>query len=290
LGDPAATQEIGLFTTPSILIYCKIVLQYDWHYTHTNSYIFKYYSISFMSDSEKKQSYAKVDVKQNRLLINFFGIISKSEMNSIYTQVRFGVSDLQPKYDVIADFSGCRFMYLNAIEIFRRIFNYILANDSGEIIRVINKRRIITKQIVNYTLRRQGYKPTYADDMKQALLKIDKRSKRSALRFQLHEKSVQITSKQGTFHGYILNISTTGCAINSQEMQPAMGENLILSFSFESLDKKDAADVFKFDTQVVRTESYAFAVQFLDVDIDTQNRLRKDLVAASDREISPKHV
>ena len=224
----------------------------------------------------------EADIKKNRLKLSFVGTITKKEFERLYTDVRFAVADLQPGFNVISDFSECRLMYLNGLITFRKIFSYIISNESGEIVRVLAPNRLITKQIINASLMRKGYKPIYASTLEEADEIVGKVAKRDGLRFELDKQPVDIASSNKNYQGHILNISTSGCAINSSSLQPQKGDDLILKFSFTG---KSSGEVFELAAKVVRSESYSFAVSFILPDRDTKNLLWRCIVDESGAEV-----
>lgn len=210
------------------------------------------------------------DFEKNRLTLTFKGVVTAKEMNKLYTDVRFAVADLQEKYNVISDFTECKFMYLNSLGTFKNIFNYMLSNKSGEMIRVIHSKRIISKQILNYALHRPGYHPTYVSTREEAEKKIDSSAKRDGLRFDLNDKPIAVIINSANHEGFILNISTSGCAITSKTAKPKNGDEIQVRFKLNAQSK---IEEFVFQAKVVRVESYTFAVQFLNL-----NNLQRGLL------------
>ncbi|MEE4241809.1 MAG: PilZ domain-containing protein [Desulfopila sp.] len=228
-----------------------------------------------------KTSKVVINKYENTLIVAFHGIINPKEMKRIYTDVRFHIADLQPGFNVIADFSECRFMYLGSLATFKSLFQYILKSESGEIIRVIQKKRIISKQILNYTFNKPGYKPTYLATREEAERIIKKSSKRDGLRFKLHKKPCLFTFKNKSEEGYILNISTSGCAISSNGTNPVVGDVIDLKLSLKS---PTSTRDFTLKAKVVWIESYTFAVQFTDItDID-KTGLKACLITETENE------
>ncbi len=98
----------------------------------------------------KNKSEVISNIENNKITLQFAKFITKKDLDSVYTDIRFAVSDLKSGYNVISDFSNTTLLYLNGLGVFRKIFNYILTNESGEIIRVIQDNRIIQKQLLNF--------------------------------------------------------------------------------------------------------------------------------------------
>ena len=228
------------------------------------------------------KSRVATDIANNSLNIMFKGIITKTELKGLYTDIRFGVADLKPEFNVISDFSNCRLMYLNGLPTFRKIFHYILSNKSGEIVRVIHPKRLISKQIINASLLRKGYKPIYASTIEEAEEKIKNAVKRDGLRIELHELSVAILYNDVKHDGHILNLSTSGCAITSTSIQPNHGDLLQIKFAFAN---KSSPDIFNLKGSVIRVESYTFAMDFVPLDSQKKSTLWRCLVDESEGEV-----
>ena len=224
----------------------------------------------------------KTEIKNNRLILTFKGIIAKKELVTLYTDVRFGVADLQSEFNVISDFTDCRLMFLNGLPTFRKIFQHILSKHSGEIVRVINPKRIISKQIINASLMRKGYKPIYVSTVEEAEEKINTPVKRDGLRFDLHEQPVEIMHNDKKHDGHILNLSTTGCAVTSTSLQPNQGDELDIIFTFAG---NASSDIFNLNGKVVRTETNLFSMNFVILESHKKSLLWGYLVDESDGEV-----
>lgn len=223
----------------------------------------------------------ETDIKNNKLNIIFKGAITKKELENLYTDIRFGVADLKPEFNVLSDFLDCQLMYLNGLPTFRKIFHYILSNNSGEIIRVIHPNRLISKQIINASLLRKGYKPIYAATLEEAEEKLNKSVKRDGLRFEFNKLPVHIQRNDKKHDGYILNLSTSGCAITSTSLQPDKGDELHINFAFAA---QNSSHTFNLKGRVVRAESYSFSMSFAALDSKEKGLLWRCLVDESDGE------
>lgn len=206
----------------------------------------------------------------------FSGIITKKNLDNLYTDVRFGVSDLQPGFNVISDFSSCKLLYLNGLGTFRKIFNFILTNNSGELVRVLQSNRLIHKQLLNLALRGQGYKPIYAPTIEAAEAKLKKNVKRDGLRFHFNQHPVEYIMGDTKNNGHIINMSTSGCAIMTNDPPPKIHSEVVIKCVFNN--KSDSPNVFNIKARVVRAESYTFAVSFSGIDKNQKNDLWKNIV------------
>lgn len=116
----------------------------------------------------KSKLKVKVDIPKNWLIFHYSGQINKKQLNSLYTDVRFCVADLKPGFHVISDFSQCSLANLNCIPVLSKIMNYLIENKVAEVIRIIQEGSLIHTQLTNYSIRRQGYKPTYVRSFREA--------------------------------------------------------------------------------------------------------------------------
>ncbi len=227
-----------------------------------------------------KKSKVVTDIESNKMTLSFSGTITKKDLDHLYTDVRFGVSDLQPGFNVISDFSKCKLMYLNGLGSFRKIFNFILTNNSGELVRVLQSNRLIHKQLLNLALRMQGYKPIYAPTIEEAEAKLKQNVNRDGLRFHLNPHPVDYINGDTKNKGHIINISTSGCAIITSNQQPKVNSELLIKFDFNN--QSDSPNSFNIKARVVRAESYSFAVSFIELDKNHKNNLWKSIVLAGD--------
>lgn len=116
--------------------------------------------------SETSQVYS--DIGQNRLYIILRGTISKAEITTIYTDIRFNVADLQPGFSVITEMSSARIGQLAGVPTFKKIADFLTASEVGTIVRVTGKPNLITKQLRRLTERIQGYTPIYVQTLEEA--------------------------------------------------------------------------------------------------------------------------
>ncbi len=226
-----------------------------------------------------KKSKIETNLKENRITLVFAKILTKKDLDSVYTDVRFTVNDLKPDFNVISNFSETKFLYLNALGVFRKIFNFILSNDCGDIVRVIQDNRIIHKQLLNLALRVPGHVPNYAPTIDEAEAKLKKQQKRDGLRFNLLKHPVELTIESQTFHGTIRNISTSGSVIiTNNVLKPE--KNSIVEVIFKLQDSKKEEINFSIKSRVVRTENDLFAVTFINVDESTKKILWNCIVVS----------
>lgn len=109
----------------------------------------------------KRSAKVTADIKKNRLYITLAGTINKSAVESIYTDVRFCVADLQPGFDVVTDLTEAQIGHLLGIPTFIKIMEYLKTHGVGRVVRVVGKAKSLFRQISRITESVQVYRPTY---------------------------------------------------------------------------------------------------------------------------------
>jgi hypothetical protein len=115
-----------------------------------------------------KGSGVRADLKKNRLYITIAGRLNKKDLESLYTDIRFCVADLQPGFAVVNDLSECTLAALSGLPVFKKITDHLITNEVSEVIRIVDKRRIVFKQILNASAMMSGYTPVYATSLEEA--------------------------------------------------------------------------------------------------------------------------
>ncbi len=232
----------------------------------------------------KKSSRAVADIAKNRLYITIAGKLSKKNLDNLYTDIRFCVADLKPGFDVINDLSECSLAALSGIPTFKNITNHLITNRVGKVVRVIDKHKTIFKQILNMAARMQGYRANYVSTLEEAEIELKNSQHCEGLRFCLYQQPVEykIDSEQG--NGDVLDISISGCAINSATLQPTVDDNISFTITFNKQD--DLIDVFEINATVIWVKENTFAIKFENVEDDQKEQLWKRLVHESRCEIT----
>jgi hypothetical protein len=226
----------------------------------------------------------KVDLARNRLYLEISGGLSKRELEKLYTEVRFCVADLQPGFNVIADYSESNLIQLTGISIYRRLMNYLIRSGVAEVARVVDGKSLLFKQVQNLSSRICGYKPFYAQSREEAERILDESMKRSGLRFHYSElppAEYMVNDTIGT--GDILNLSISGCAIGSVSIPPALDADMTVKITFGG--QNGSRHEFTIKAHVVRTNENGFAVEFQDFDEDQKDRLLYCLLRETEREL-----
>ncbi len=95
------------------------------------------------------------------------GSISKKEIEEIYTEIRFGIQDLQAGFDVITDLRQCKIGHLAGISTFKKIMEYLVENDVNRVVRVVGKSKVIFKQMSRITSSVSSYSPIYVSSLEE---------------------------------------------------------------------------------------------------------------------------
>ena len=226
----------------------------------------------------------KADLKKNRLYLKMAGEMSKRELEKLYTEVRFCVADLQPGFNVIADYTDSNLVRLNGISTYRKLMNFLIKNGVGEVVRIVESKSLLYKQVRNLSLRICGYKPYYAHNLAEAEKTLDTSMQRKGLRFHYSLlPSVEYTVNETKGAGQLLNLSTSGCAVGKASICPSVDEEIIVNMAFSRKD--GSLNNFTIKARVVRTNESEFAATFQDFDDEQKERLLNCLLCEAEREL-----
>lgn len=231
-----------------------------------------------------KKTSLSTSVKNNRLTLTLLGRVTKKDLESVYTDVRFSVADLRPGFSAIFDLSACQLIFLNGLTVFRRILMYLVTNGVNEVAQVMVGNRLISKQIINFTLRMQGYRPIDASSLEEAESRLGNIVQRDGIRFHLHHVVAKVQQDEMVDDALIKDMSISGCALVSKTLRPSVEKPFLLQFVL--LDKAGASREFRQQADLVRNADDLFAFRFLGVDDATKRDLWNCLVLESERELS----
>ena len=110
----------------------------------------------------------RTDIKENTLYITLHGTLLEKDVENIYSDIRFGVADLQPGFNVVTDLTQCRIGSLAGIAIFKKIMAYLVTSEVGQTIRIVGKAKLIFKQMSRITETVEGYSPIYVATSEEA--------------------------------------------------------------------------------------------------------------------------
>jgi hypothetical protein len=228
---------------------------------------------------------AKANIGKNRLYFTFSGKAAKEEMDKLYTDVRFCVSDLKPGFDVISDFSECSLILVSGIASFRKIMNFLISKGAGDVVRIVNENSLVFKQVLNLSSRICGYRPIYVSTLEEAEEKLEKSIKRNGIRFHVNYLPAEYIANEMNGRGNILDLSISGCAIESATLPVSAHAEISIKIEFRQKDDVPSEE-FIVKERVVRAQGdNIFAVEFKDLDEEMKDRLWNCLIAETQREI-----
>ncbi|MDY0391745.1 PilZ domain-containing protein [Desulfobulbus oligotrophicus] len=219
---------------------------------------------------------AGANIKKNRLYITISGNIDAESLEKLFSYVQCCVADLRAGFEVISDISACNLLYINSFSVYKKIIDYLIANNAGETVRIVRNNNISSKQIINFYNKIQTIKPVLAESVADAEIKLEQGMKRDAVRFQLKNLSVQYAFNDTPGQGTIVNISASGCAV--EPLSPVtFTADSIIDLDIIFADHDELIIDFRVKGRVVRVTDQQFAVQFLDLDEKKKKRLYERL-------------
>jgi hypothetical protein len=231
---------------------------------------------------DRPRSKVRADVKRNRLYITLSCDPNKNVLAKVYIDVRFCVADLKPGFDVITDLSQCTIGHLNGISTLREIMNYLIANQVGEVVRILGKKSLLFKQLIKITTIFQGYSVAYVATLDEAEDKLTNSARRNGLRFRLHRQQIKYRINQEEGQGQIIDISLSGCAVGAATIPLTSDMEISLIITF--YQDHDTLLSFTIAAKVVRAKDDMFAAQFLDIDNVQKEEMYKCLAYEIRRE------
>lgn len=225
-----------------------------------------------MIDSKPKIK-AVVDTENNRLFITMSGNIDDKSMIKLCSEVRLCVTGLKRGFEVINDISQCNLIHITALQKYKKIIDYLILNNSGEMIRIIDNNNISTRQIKKLSENTNCYKPIYAKNNKEAVEKLELLKKRNGIRFNINKLFIELKLDAKLAKGSIIDISTSGCSIASTCGFLTTGSEPIIILTFDKHD--NFASIFKIKSTVVRADNNSLAVQFSGLEDERKEYLYK---------------
>jgi hypothetical protein len=232
--------------------------------------------------ANSKKLKATASIAQNRLYITIAGKLTKKNIDKLYTDIRFCVADLTPGFDVVNDISECTLAALSGIPTFKKITNHLITSRVGKIIRVIDEQKTVVKQVINFASKVQGYSVIYVSSLEEAENKLVQSQRRVGLRFYLHSQLVKYRLGETDGEGYISEISTSGCAIKSATLMPAVDDSISFATTFNK--QENLIENFEILARVVRIEEESFSIKFETLDDEQKESLWERLVHESQLE------
>lgn len=226
---------------------------------------------------------AYASIEKNRLYITISGELNRKNIDKLYTEIRFCVADLRPGFAVVTDLSDCTMAALSGIPTFRKISNYLVTNEVGRVVRVVNKKKLILKQLVNFTTRMNGYKADLFNSLEEAENALSYAERRDGLRFILHQHPIKFSIGSQEGNGFLCDISISGCAIQTTERKPEVLDKTFLSMEFNIHEKMMGILEIKADVIWVKRET--FGARFENMSNEQKELLRERLVYESNSEL-----
>jgi hypothetical protein len=223
------------------------------------------------------------DIRRNRLIFKFADRVTKKDLDSLYTDVRFCVADLKPGFDVITDFSECKFGNLNCLSTTKKIMSFLVESKVGEIVRITRKTSLIHKQILNFSARQQGYWPLHATTLEEAEKLLEDSDSEDRPRFRFQELSVEYSLDEKIGKGRVHELSPESCVIIDGSPVPALDDKI--EIQLELFLKKDTRETFKIKSRVIKIEANLFFAEFTDFDEDQRKKFWKCLAYEVQREL-----
>lgn len=229
--------------------------------------------------ANSKKLKATANIAKNRLYITIAGKLTKENLDKLYTDIRFCVADLTSGFDVVNDISECTLAALSGIPTFKKITNHLITSRVGKIIRVIDEQKTVVRQVINFASKVQGYSVIYVSSLEEAENKLVESQQRDGLRFYLHSQPVKYRLGEAEGEGYISDISTSGCAIKSATLLPAVEESISFSTTFNK--QKNLIENFEILARVARVEEESFSIKYETLDDEQKESLWERLVHES---------
>jgi hypothetical protein len=218
---------------------------------------------------------AEANIKKNRLHITISGNIDVKSLEKLYTDIRFCVADLKKDFEVISDISQCNLMYISSFPVYKKIIDFLIAKNIGEIVRIIKKDNISYKQIVNFSEKIRCYRAVYAENKEDAEKKLECLLKRDGIRFPLNNALCHYERNNEVGSGRLVDISVSGCAVESATLPLAETDEIGIIINFDQHDPLPSE--FRLKACVVRVGERLFAARFLDLDDKCKTELYQRL-------------
>lgn len=190
--------------------------------------------------------------------------IGKKELEKVYSDIRFGVADLKPGFDVVTDLTHCSIGHLSAISTLRKIMAYLVANKVGRVVRIVGNMNVILRQLIGMTARFHCYKPVYVITPEEAEEELEHPIKPDGIRFQINNRQLEYTINGEQHSGQVIDISTSGCAV--QGPTAGLAADMEITVTIPLCTKDATLSPFPLQAQVVRVHNDMLAVQFIHPD------------------------
>jgi hypothetical protein len=223
------------------------------------------------------------DIRRNRLIFIFSNRVTKTDLESLYTDVRFCVADLKPGFDVITDFSDCKLGNLNCLTTTKKIMNFLIEKRVGEVVRITRHTSLVHKQLLNFSARQQGYWPLHATTVEEAEKLLEDSETEHRPRFRFHQLPIDYSVHGKIGKGRVHGLSSDNCAVIDGSFFPAVDDEI--EVKLELFLNMDTREMFELRARITKIEENIFSAKFIDFDPDRKKLFWKCLVFEAQREI-----
>lgn len=227
-----------------------------------------------MGNNQKVKIFS--DIKKNRLYITMSSTATKKEMGKIYTEIRFCVADLKPGFDVVNDLSHCQIVYLDSLDIYKKIIAYLVDFKVGRIIRVSANKSLALKQSLAFADKFNSFKPINVKSLEEADRELNQSAQQENLRFNIHHRRAYYLSDDKEEQGKLIDLALVGCTVEGKTSM--LSENQEITLRIPLCHKGDSLATFNLLSKITTVEEKQFSVLFVDLDEEQKKELHQCLV------------
>lgn len=224
---------------------------------------------------------ALVDPQKNRLHLTIAGKIDTPSLERLYTDIRFCVADLQPGFEVVNDISQCQLIYITSLPTYKKIIDFLIAKKAGEIVRIVERNNISCRQIISFSQQINCYQPMYVNSRQEAEQRLEAIKPRGGIRLKLRHLIMGYDSAVGSGKAGIVDISTSGCAVDNASLALPIGTVFEGSIAFDP--HPPLIGHVQMKAKVVRVNVTGFAANFLDLREEFREQLYQRFVYEATR-------
>jgi hypothetical protein len=231
----------------------------------------------------------QIDLKGNILHLSIPDQVDEGELQSIYTDLRFAVADLQPGFHITVDFLQWVDTTLATTETLEKILAYPASFKVGKIVIVADKKQPIFEQVMGLIQIISSLDVVYAANSKEAEVRLASPPLHPQRRgFRFHLDWLQVTYRKGEKRGsgHLINISTSGCAVRESSLVVAVNEEILITLDFDP--HPELPDSLELPAKIIRVKSDLFCAEFKDLNCLQQMEMSKRF--AHELRLQKKHL
>nr|WP_321467992.1 PilZ domain-containing protein [uncultured Desulfobulbus sp.] len=213
----------------------------------------------------------RADRKQNRLHITIAGKVDLHSLEQLYTDIRFCIAELNPGFEVINDLSRCQLIYITSLPTYKKIIDFLLSHNAGQIVRIVEEHAVSYKQIHSFTDQISCYQPLYVHSSQEAEQRLEEIRPRAGIRLKLRHLKLVYDSAVGSGEADINDISTSGCAVTKATL--ILPEQMDFEGFIAFPPHPPLIGHVQMKARVVRCSDTGFAAKFLDVSDEFREKL-----------------